>query len=113
MNKKGSFLTGVIIAIFVLLCISIPIILSYTSVDNATITIKDKERVTTRDNSYYLIFTEGEVFKNEDSLLFLKFDSSDIYNNLNVGNTYRVKVNWFRIPFFSSYRNILEIYNGN
>ncbi len=95
--------------ILFLLLVGGGIFLTFNSVDYPTITIKDKERITEDDNSYYLIFTEEEVFKNTDALLFGKFDSSDVYNKLEIGKTYKVKVNWYRIPFLSAYRNIIKI----
>lgn len=109
MNKKGQELFwGIGFLLFVIFLI-IGISLSYSTVTETTITIKDKERISDGTSSYYLIFTNNEVFKNDDSIIQLKFDSSDIYNQLNVGGTYKVKVNWFRFPLTSSYRNILEI----
>ena len=113
MNRKGSteMLAIGIGIVAVVLLIGWLVSLSFTSVEDTTITIKDKERITDGDSSYYLIFTEGEVFKNKDSLLHGKFDSSDLYNEFEVGKSYAVEVNWFRIPFFSSYRNILKIHS--
>ena len=108
MNKKG-FIGIIVIVLIVLAVIIVPIVLSYKSVTVTTITITDKERITDGSNSYYLVFTENEVFKNSDSTLHWKFDSSDVYNKLKVGETYTVKVNWYRVPFWSMYRNILEI----
>ena len=108
MNNKG--LVGILISIILIVAlIGMMVILSYSSVDHTTIKVKDKERINNGEDSYYLIFTDDEVFKNKDSFLHMKFGSSDIYSKLEVGKTYRVKVNWFRVPFFSMYRNILEI----
>ncbi len=115
MNKKGGIIIGSITIVVILLVIAakiVPIILSYSSVDIITITIKNKERISTSDDSYYLIFTEDEVFKNEDSTLHWKFDSSDVYNQLDIGETYKVKVNWYRIKVLSEYRNIISIEDG-
>ena len=108
MNKKGfvgAFIV-LLVVLFVMACIIVPIVLSYKSVTEVTITIVDKERITDGRDSYYLVFTENEVFKNSDSTLHWKFDSSDVYNKLKVGETYTVKVNWYRVPFWSMYRNI-------
>ena len=108
MNNKGSI--GVIVSILIAIAvIGGSVILAYSTVDNETITIKDKERIQDGTSSYYLIFTDDEVFKNVDTMFFWKFDSSDVYNKLEVGKTYNVEVNWFRIPFLSAYRNILQI----
>lgn len=72
------------------------------------VTITDKERVTKGDESYYLVFTDKEVFKNEDSLWAFKFRSSDLQGSLMPGDTCDLEVTGFRIGFFSSYRNILS-----
>lgn len=75
--------------------------------EQVTVTITDKERVSNRDMSKYLIFTEHEVFENVDSMLAWKFDSSDVYGHIKIGSTCTFNVTGFRIPFLSTYRNIL------
>lgn len=97
-----------IIGLSIAACILCGVSLSVSSVDTVKLKINSKERITTKEESYYLIFTDNEVFKNEDSLLFMKFDSSDLYGKLKNGNEYECKVNWFRVPFLSMYRNIIE-----
>jgi len=81
---------------------------AYWSHDTVVVTVKDKERVNSGDSSYYLVFTENEVFKNKDSLLYMKFNSSDLYGELDKGETYEFDVYWFRIPFLSMYRNVVD-----
>jgi len=87
----------------------------YMSSETIEITVKDKERVTVRRgetiNSKFMIFSENEVFKNTDSWLFFKFRSADYQGQLEIGKTYKVKVVGWRIPLFSSYRNIVRIFN--
>jgi hypothetical protein len=83
-------------------------VLHFATMKEIQFTVTEKERVTNRDESYYLIFTDGEVFENTDTLLSLKFNSSDIYGRLKVGETCRATVNWFRVPFLSMYRNIIS-----
>ncbi len=61
--------------------------------------------------SYYLIYTDKEVFKIEDSLIFGQFNSSDVYGMLAEGVTYKFKVFGLRIPFLSTYRNIIGVYS--
>jgi hypothetical protein len=56
------------------------------------------------------VFTEeGEVFENSDTFFYQKWNSSDIYGKLTVGNKYKATVYGWRIPFLSNYRNIIEI----
>lgn len=49
-----------------------------------------------------------EVFENTDSLFKLKFDSSDLYQKLEVGKTYKGKTTQFRCRFLSLYKNIID-----
>lgn len=85
----------------------------YTTQDTVIITVTDKERIVENSgdsvNSKYLVFTETEVFENTDSLMVLKFNSSDIQAKLMRGETYTVRVYGWRVPVFSWYRNIIEI----
>lgn len=101
-----------LIAICVLFFIGV-LYTEYTSVEEVRIIVTDKERITTGSgeniSSKFLVYTDGEVFENTDNILFLKFNSADIQNQLKVDNYYTVKVNGFRIPAVSSFRNILEI----
>lgn len=83
--------------------------LSYSSVDTIeNVTIESKERVQNGESSKYMIFTDKEVFENTDSLMHLKWNSSDVYRDLKPGAVCDLTVNWFRVPFLSMYRNILE-----
>lgn len=111
-NKKESLVILGKLTAFIfsaLIIITSPFTLSYLSVDEyKNVIIEDKERITTRENSYYLIYTNKGVFKNEDSLLHWKFNSSDYQGKLKIGESYDIKANWFRVPFLSMYENILE-----
>lgn len=57
----------------------------------------------------YLVFTDKGVFENTDTIWHLKFDSSDMYNNLVAGKDYNVVAVGWRIPVLSVYKNIIEI----
>lgn len=74
-----------------------------------TATYKGYERIVTSEDSYYVVFTDIEVFRNTDYLLTGKFNSSDIIRVLEQGKTYQFEVVGWRIPFLSSYRNILSV----
>ena len=101
--KAGIILSAIIFVIFALF-----FWFNYASIDDITLTVDEKERITTNNDSYYLIFTEKEVFKNKDSIWFFKFNSSDVYAQLKAGETYSCRVNWYRFPFLSMYRNIIR-----
>ena len=86
--------------------------LTLRTVDNAR--IKDKQISTESDKktgtveSTYLIYTNRGVFRNSDALWHFKFNSSDIYGNLDEGAHYRLKVYGWRIPILSMYPNIVR-----
>lgn len=77
--------------------------------------IKDKQISTeskTSDGtvvSTYLIYTDQGVYRNDDAVWRLKFDSSDVYGALDVGTRYDLKVYGWRIPILSRYPNIVSI----
>ena len=96
-----------LLGIFLIL-IAYPV-MYYNSVEEVTVTINLKERVNKNDDSYYLVFAENETFKNTDSFMFLKFNSSDLQGQLRLDSTYKLKVVGWRIKFLSKYRNILKI----
>lgn len=82
-----------------------------------TITVTDKERIVEKrgdeTSSKYLIFGEDEngdvlVFENSDVLVRGKWNSSTIQGSLKEGNTYKVIVVGYRIPFLSCYENIIS-----
>lgn len=63
----------------------------------------------------WMVFAEdvetGELyeFENTDNLFRLKWNSSSLQNQLEEGETYRIKTCGWRIQFLSWYPNILEI----
>ncbi len=104
-------LYGIVIAIVVVLFLILYIPRAYRG--SLTVVIKEKERVTYEDEgvnkSKYLIYSDQEVFENVDDWFYLKFSSSDIYGQLNAGQSYKVWLSGWRINIFSSYRNIISI----
>lgn len=117
-TRKSSRTTVVIIMVVVLLALSV-IASVFTSFNDHTYTatVTDKERIVKNDDgkvdSYYLIFCKDDEenyyeFKNEDNFLRLKFNSSSVYNQLEVGETYQFTVVGFRIGLFSWYENIIK-----
>jgi hypothetical protein len=84
-------------------------IAKYLTVETIEIKVQKTERITDGDESRYLIYTEDETFENTDTILFWKFDSSDVYGHMKEGEIYRVKVTGWRWKITSSYRNILSV----
>ena len=80
-------------------------------------TVTNKERVSRysgkKHKSYYLIFCKDDKgnyyeFKNEDCLIRGKINSSNVYNRLEIGKTYKFTVVGYRIWLFSWYENIIK-----
>lgn len=105
------------IALVVIAVIAFPVI-SFTNDHAYTITITDKERVTTQvykgqTDSKYLIYGEDEngktyVFEDTDTLFRGKFNSSDVYGALKEGETYELTVIGFRVHILNWYENIID-----
>lgn len=81
------------------------------------ITVTDKERIYTggeNGSSKYLVFGDDEngtalVFENTDTFIRGKWDSSNIQGQLKIGEKYKITVVGYRIPFLSSYQNIIKV----
>ena len=117
-KTKPSYISGSVIVLFavtvILVCFSLA--LSFNDKEY-TITVTDKERIVENDNgkvsSKYLVFGESKngeilVFQNSDDWLRGKWNSSTIQGSLKEGNTYKVVVVGYRIPFLSMYENIIS-----
>lgn len=87
---------------------------------DVTFTVDSKERRCDASGSgnsatihcaYYVYGTKGEVFRNEDALVFgdrWKMDSATMQARLKVGHAYRVRTIGWRIPLLSMSPNIIE-----
>ena len=112
MRKKIVFAAVAILALIA--CIGSIILFNFND-HTVTVTVTDKERIVQNNDSRYLIYTTMEdtgetlVLENTDNLLRLKFNSSDLYAELEEGKTYDVTVVGIRVGIFSWYENILEV----
>lgn len=57
-------------------------------------------------DSDFLVFTNVTTFKVDDSILLLRFDSSDFFGKIKKGACYRISALGFRIPILTIYPNI-------
>jgi|AntRauTorckE6833_2_1112554.scaffolds.fasta_scaffold00366_6 hypothetical protein len=103
---KKDYIIVASVALLIAILLLAPVYIYRGSAQEEVINVEMKERV---NSDKYLVFTEDEVFENTDSIPFLKFASSDLYNDLKVDGEYKVKVAGWRIPVFSMYRNIISI----
>jgi len=110
-----KILTVIILAIFAYYCTMT--VLQNINEQFVTVQVKDKMRVSSGHFwkvDKYLIYTidengETDVLEDTDSFPYRKFNSSDFYALLELGETYKLRVVGYRIPFLSRYQNIIEI----
>lgn len=111
MKKRKIPITNVVVVVVMALAVIAGLFPSFND-HTYTATVTDKERIVKSDDSYYLIFCKNDQdyyeFKNDDNYLRLKFNSSSVYNQIEVGETYKFTVIGFRIGFFSWYENIIK-----
>ena len=94
-----------------LLIIGICIEVSYqTTRDTVAITVAEKSRGSEGSGSDYLVWsTDGECFEVDDAFWYGHFRASDVYGQIEEGETYTVFVIGKRRPFLSDYRRIIRI----
>lgn len=106
--KLSKLATGLLAVSIVLVVISLKMLFVYGTQQDREITIKKMERVMFSNNSKYLIYTEDGVYENVDSILRMKFNSADVYGQLQNGRTHICDTYGWRVPFFSMYPNIVS-----
>lgn len=112
--RKVKAEVWIVVAFFALFggLLAFDIGIAFCTEDTVIATVQEKERVVTGGgetiSSKYLIYTSSEVLENTDCLVRGKFNSSDMYSKLKPGSEYEFTVIGWRLPFFSSYRNIIE-----
>lgn len=114
MNKKGFIgILAILFCVFILLLVIAGIAYSFIiyaiTINYETITIKEKWIKYQGDDAKYLISsTNGQVFQITDTIIKWRWDSSNLYADLEEGDTCKIKSQGWRFPLFSDYKNILE-----
>ncbi len=80
----------------------------YLTEKEITITVINKEKWPGEDGRYF-IFTDKEVFMNENNYYHNKKNADQLYPMLQIGYTYKVKVVGLYWPFLPRLRNIQNI----
>jgi hypothetical protein len=98
----------------VVVAIAVVIALVWTMYMNSTreVTVKINKTGQTCTNGSSctnLVYTSGGTFKNSDSLLAGKFNSSDVTGSLCPGGVYKLKVRGYRNGLLSMWPNILQV----
>lgn len=105
---KKYLIINIIFIILLLLIVIVPCSLSYVDEKQIEITITDKY-TKGEDGTYFIVDNNDNAYVIKDLIFIGKFNSTDIYNKLKIGCTYKVKVSGVRIHFLSMYQNINEI----
>lgn len=86
------------------------ITIGYTNNEVIEITIKDKYvKNGSKSGEYLIVDSNNNTYQVTDLLFKGKFNSTDIYNQLEIGKTYRVEISGKRIHIFSMYQNINKV----
>ena len=100
----GIFILGLIG--FMVYCSTI----EYQNEETIEIVVKDKYIKRSGDTDLYLVVSEdNETYKISDLLFKGKFNSTDLYNQLEIGKKYRITTTGIRLQYFSMYKNINKI----
>lgn len=106
-KSEREFWIRSIAIIFVIVCIVNIVVLNFWE-SNITATVTDKE-MTNNHNFIYITTADGEekVLDNQNILFRFKFNSAEIYGDLEVGSTYEFSIVGMRSQFFGIYENIV------
>lgn len=111
-NSVGLGVLGAVIAVGMVTLFAGSAVYQYGNVHNVTFKVNDKVSHQSGNSSTYLIYTDKGVYSDSDSVLHGKFNSSDVYGQLQRGHTYDCKVHGHRVHVMSWYENILSCKNA-
>lgn len=84
--------------------------IEYQNEQTIEIIVKDKYIKRYGDKDIYLVVTEeGSTYKISDLFWKGKFNSTDLYNQLEIYKSYKITVTGIRLHFFNMYKNINKI----
>lgn len=107
MLAKISIVFGVV-AILCILIFGFVFFEPFLTEKEENITVINKERWTGEKGRYF-IFTEKEVFLNENNYYHNKENADELYPLFKNGYSYKVKVVGVYLPFLPRFRNIINI----
>lgn len=104
---------GVILFCIAIFCLIISaaifeIVSAFHSEPGCTFTVASKEATHTQESTKYLVYTDKTTYEIEDSWVWHRWDSSDVYGKIKPGATYTATLQGYRIPFLSMYPNIIN-----
>ena len=99
---------GIIVSIVLIGLLVFIVSIGYQNEEMIKCTIEDKWVKRKDKSDMYLVQCDNEVYQITDLIFKGKFNSSDIYANLRVGNTYEITTTGYRFELLSMYKNINE-----
>lgn len=106
-----SFSDFMYILIFILLIVMLmcSTIIAYSNQKEFEIIVSDKY-VKGESGQYFVIDENKNAYTIQDLFFKGKFNSTDLYNQLEIGKKYKIETTGYRIHFLSKYQNINKIY---
>lgn len=81
---------------------------AYNQDSTVTLKVTGKESVNTQDGHEYRIYAEDEVYVMKDNLVKGRFRTANDYARIKEGKTYSCTSNGWRIPVFSTFKNLRD-----
>lgn len=98
-----------LIVILMLLFVLAGTIMGYLNPEEFEIIVSDKY-VKGKNGQYFIIDENKNAYTIQDLFFKGKFNSTDLYNQMEIGKKYKIETTGYRIHFLSEYRNINKIY---
>ncbi|MCT4034917.1 hypothetical protein HZQ14_15955 [Elizabethkingia anophelis] len=76
-----------------------------------TVTVNDKKRIW--ETNKFMVYTDKEPFECIDQQMLLRFNRGEIYESIEPGKKYKMKIYGWNVPFFNWYRKIESVQSVN
>jgi hypothetical protein len=106
-RRRRNLYLGIAAALFVVLILGVgACATSFYKDQQVTLKVTGKESVNTHDGHQYRIYSDTEVYVMEDSLFKGRFRTANDYAALQQGHTYTCEAFGWRVPLFSTFKNL-------
>ncbi|SRR5258706_16093447 len=110
-SQLAYVLIMVVVMLIIVVLVSLPKAIVGWSTQRTFVGTVEKTQINHGD-TYFVISEKNDseplVYENKDAWFFLKWNSSDVLRDVNVGHTYLFHVYGWRVPLFSWYPNIVS-----
>jgi hypothetical protein len=108
LSAKHGWIGGAILVAIILVLVGSCTYIRDIKTGTVTFTVNWLDDQANGRGHKYLVFTSAGVYQDTDNLFHGKFDSSDLFARLRTGQRYTCTYTGFRVPLFSSYRNLID-----